>query len=81
MLISRDFGVLRLVQEQVATPQGRTLSALVATPMRVDDLAHYLQETPLDTMRRIAELEVQGAVTRLPDGRYAASAQTLLARG
>ena len=81
MLISQDFGVLRLVREEVATPRGRVLSALVATPLRVDDLAHYLGETPLDTMRRLAELEVQGAVTRLPDGRYTASEQALLARG
>lgn len=78
MLISRDFGVLRLVRDEIATPRGRVLSALVASPLRIDDLAHYLGETPLDTMRKVAELEVQGAVERLPDGRYVASEQTLL---
>ena len=78
MLISRDFGVLRLVQEKVVTPRGRVLSALVAMPMRPDDLAHALGETPLDTIRQLADLEVQGAIVRLPDGRYAASEQALL---
>lgn len=78
MLISRDFGVLRLIREQVATPRGRVLSALVAMPMRPDDLAHALGETPLDTIRRLADLEVQGAIVRLPDGRYAASEQALI---
>ena len=81
MLLSRDYGVLRLVGERVVKPRDRILSALVATPLRVDDLAHQMGETPLDMMRKIAELEVLGAVVRLPDGRYTATEQTLLTTG
>ena len=78
MLISRDFGVLRLVREEVATPRGRVLSALVASPMRADDLANHLGEQPLELLRILSDYEVQGAVKRLPDGRYAATEETLL---
>lgn len=78
MLISRDFGVLRLVQEELATPRSRVLSALIASPMRADDLANHLGYEPLEMLRILAEYEVSGAVVRLPDGRYAPTQQTLL---
>jgi DNA processing protein len=78
MLISRDFGVLRLVQEQVATPRNRLVSALVASPMRADDLAHSLGEEPLAVLRYLADYEASGMVTRLPDGRYAPTKEALL---
>lgn len=77
MLISRDFGVLRMVMERPASARGRVLSALFAMPMRADDLAHSLGETPLDIMRKLADLEVRGCVMRLPDGRYAPTKEVL----
>ena len=81
MLLTRDYGVLRLVGERVVGPRDRVISALVATPLRVDDLAHHLGETPLDMMRKVAELEVLGLVVRLPDGRYTATEHALLTTG
>lgn len=78
MLISQDYGVLRLVQDELATPRGRVLSALIASPMRADDLANHLGYEPLEMLRILAEHEVSGAVVRLPDGRYAPTQQTLL---
>jgi len=78
LLISRDFGVLRLVQERPASPRGRVISALVASPMRADDLANHLGMAPLELLRILADYEVAGAVRRLPDGRYAATEETLL---
>jgi DNA processing protein len=81
LLISRDFGVLRMVMERPASPRSRMLSALIAMPMRPDDLAHNLGETPLDTMRKLADLEVSGCVMRLPDGRYAPTAEVLIDGG
>lgn len=78
MLISRDFGVLRLVQERLATPRNRLVSALVASPMRADDLAHSLGEEPLAVLRYLADYEASGMVTRLPDGRYAPTKEALL---
>lgn len=47
------------------------LAALVATPMRADDLARSLDAQPLDVLRKLAAYEVDGKVQRLPDGRYA----------
>lgn len=81
MLISRDYGVLRLVQEQVPTPRGRVLSALMASPMRPDDLANHLGEEPLEMLRILSDYEIQGVVRRLPDGRFAPTAETLLGQG
>ena len=78
MLISRDFGVLRLVQERIATPRSRVISALTANPMRADDLAHSLGEEPLDMLRKLADLEASGMVMRLADGRYAPTQEALL---
>lgn len=47
------------------------LAALVASPMRPDDLAHALDVPVLDVLRRLASYEMDGRVQRLPDGRYA----------
>ncbi len=81
MLISRDYGVLRLLSEQLPTPRGRVLSALVASPMRPDDLANHLGEEPLDMLRILSDYEIQGVVRRLPDGRFAPTQETLLGQG
>lgn len=80
LLISRDFGVLRMLEERPATPQGRLLSALIASPMRPDDLANHLGKSPLEVLRQLADYEVRGVVQRLPDGRYAPTQETYLAR-
>ena len=77
-LVSREFGVLRLVHEEIATPRSRIMSALIASPMRAADLADRLGEEPLEMLRTLSEYEVAGMVTRLPDGRYAATKETLL---
>ncbi len=82
MRISLDFGVMRLVG---GGAQRRDLdmvvSALAAMPMRPDDLANRLGKSALSTLRKLAELEASGFVTRLPDGRYAPSRKAFLAEG
>lgn len=78
MLISRDFGVLRLVSERPATPQGRVLSALIACPMRPEELASSLGEDLLELNLMLADYETRGVVERLLDGRYAPTQETLL---
>ncbi len=80
LLISRDFGVLRMVAQHPATPRDRILSALVASPMRTDDLANSLGVDPLTVLQQIADFEVRGVIMRLPDGRYCPTQETLLAR-
>lgn len=45
-------------------------AALMASPMRADDLAKALDESVLDVLRNLADLERDGRIERLPDGRY-----------
>ncbi len=78
MLISRDYGVLRMMHEELATPRSRVLSALIANPMRAEDLANHLGYEPIELLRILSGYEASGVVTRLPDGRYAPTQQTLL---
>lgn len=81
MLISRDYGVLRLIQEEHTTPRSRMLSALIANPMRPDDLANYLGMEPIEVVHILTDHEIAGVVMRLPDGRYAPTQEAYLGRG
>lgn len=80
MRLSLDFGVTRLLSGGGRRDLGRILSALVASPMRPDDLANHLGEQPLNILLALADYEASGAVVRLPDGRYAPSEATYLGR-
>ncbi len=56
------------------------LSALLAQPMRPDDLARELQSGIVEIARELGRLEREGVISRYPDGRYgpcAGSARTL----
>lgn len=76
--LSLDLGVLRLSQGAPATSRSRVMSALVASPMRVDELADHLAEQPLEMLKIIADYEAQGLVVRLADGRYSPTQTALL---
>lgn len=71
--ISLDFGVVRLVGGAVARKMDRVMSALVAMPMRPDDLANRLGLGALEMIMALSDYEASGLVVRLPDGRYAPS--------
>ena len=78
--IAYRYGHARLIAErgeQTATP---LLAALLAQPTRPDELAERLGDDMLTMMRVLSELELQGQVRRLPDGRYAPSAEFLRSR-
>lgn len=75
--ISLDFERLRLTGGRVPTVSGRVISALIASPMRADDLATRMGEGVLDTLKALSDYESRGIVVRLPDGRYSPSAQFL----
>jgi len=77
MMISLDFGRLRLVKDGYSRSEGRVLSALVASPSRPDDLAALLGENPLTLLRTLSDYESRGIVERLWDGRYAPSKEYL----
>jgi DNA processing protein len=62
---------LHHVPEIVAEHRDAIMRALVADPMRPDDLARELLMDVVEVMRRIAGLEVEGKVVRQRDGRYA----------
>ena len=79
-MLSLDFGSLRVAEEGTTRPEGRVLSALVAMPMRPDDLAAALGEDPLTVLRTLSDYEARGLVERIWDGRYCASEGYLATR-
>ena len=58
--------------------RGRIIEALVANPMRPDELALRLDGNILTIIRTLSEYEAKRLVKRLPDGRYSASEQSYL---
>jgi DNA processing protein len=76
--IAREYGVLRLISEHRTPDHGRVLSALLAMPMRSDDLAAALGEHVLTVIKTLASYEAEGLVVKLPDGRFAPSERVLL---
>lgn len=80
-MIALDFGSIRLREQRVMPKEGRVLSALIASPMRPDDLAAALGEDPLTLVKTLSEYEAKGIVERMWDGRYGPSASYLLERG
>lgn len=79
MLVSRDFGVLRMIADAPAAAHNRIISALIASPTRPDDLADQLGVQPIKVLRALADYEARGIVERLVDGRYSLTEDALLA--
>lgn len=79
--ISLDYGVMRLTAGTHRRDLGRILSALVASPMRPDDLANRLGKPPLEILMALSDYEASGVVVRLPDGRYAPSREVYVSQG
>jgi DNA processing protein len=77
-LIASDYDRLRLVDERPITERGRTLSALVASPSRPDELSEKMGCDVLTAIRNISDLEARGLVERLTDGRYSPTERALL---
>ncbi|MGL5174222.1 MAG: DNA-processing protein DprA [Olsenella sp.] len=69
--LSLDYGIARLSGgEGGDRPQGRVMSALVASPSRPDELAERLNEDVLTLLHTLTDYELRGIVVKLPDGRY-----------
>ena len=79
-MISLDFGCLRAWTGQIPAEEGRVLSALIASATRPDELALTLGMDPLTLLRTLSEYETKNIVERLPDGRYAPTADYLNTR-
>ena len=76
--ISLDFSRQRIIVPTETPDRGRVLSALVASPMRADEISTRLGSDVLTVVRSLSDYEARGLVERLPDGRYVASREALL---
>lgn len=57
-------------EAEVRDCRDRVLAALLADPMRPDDLGRQLDLSAPALLRRLGDLEARGEVRRYPDGRY-----------
>lgn len=73
--LSLDFGVARVIAEGVESQAGELISALVAQPMRPEELAMRLGIDTLTVLPTLADYESRGIVERLVDGRFSLTAR------
>ena len=73
--LSMDYGVLRIIADGIPPQMGEIISALVASPMRPDELAPRLGQSVLTLLRTLADYEARGIVEHLPDGCYSLSSK------
>ncbi len=77
--ISRIYGKLRFPKgsdrgsQKLSKREERLLQALVASPMKPEDIARFLELSAVDCLRFLAETEIKGLSERMVDGRYAPS--------
>lgn len=78
--ISMDYGCLRLsaITNKPTTLENRVLSALIASPMRPDDLARNLDEPVFNILQTLGDYELEGWVVRMIDGRYSPTEELLM---
>ncbi|MDO4595696.1 MAG: DNA-processing protein DprA [Coriobacteriaceae bacterium] len=85
--ISRIYGVLRFSHVAPRVKLGETsreqeaMHALVAQPLRIEELAAHLRIDAQDALMLVSSLQVQGLVERLHDGRLAPTTIALHAIG
>lgn len=78
MLISLDYGRLRLISETEAKPPDKLVEALVANPMNTQEIATFLKLDVPSTFALIADYEAAGIIERQFDGKYAPSTNILV---
>ena len=85
MAVSRIFGVLRYERASPEDPaaddrERRAMAALIACPLRIDELAAAIGLDPMACLTYVSGLQMDGRVERLPDGRFAPTKTALHAR-
>lgn len=80
LALSLDYGVSRVVGDFFPSATGDVLSALMANPMRPQELSEYLNQELLTLIKTLVEFESKGLVCRLPDGRYSPTKEVLQGR-
>lgn len=78
ILISLDYGNLRLMSEHQKVDRDNLLTALVANPMSADEIAKFLQLGMAETFALIADYEAACLIERQMDGKYSASVSVLV---
>lgn len=73
--IALDYNKLHLGGGEGTWSGGKVISALVASPARLEELARALGESPLTLLDSVADYEAKGIVERLADGRYSVTAE------
>lgn len=81
--ISRIYGTLRFCRRDargngnLKGSERRALDMIVASPLRVEELAGHLGIDGVSCLTLVSSLEIQGLVVRLPDGRISPSKSAL----
>ena len=78
--IALDYRMDRAPSLREAPDRGRLLSALVANPLRPDELSARLDLNTANLMALLTEYEIRGLVCRLPDGRYSPTKRAFFLR-
>lgn len=73
--IGLDYGSLRMVVEEHYDGNSQVISALIASPMRAEELAARLGQPVMTLVTSLADYESKGLVTRLVDGSYTVTQQ------
>lgn len=77
--ISRIYGTLRYVRPEAPgiadldPVRQKVMHALIASPLRVDEVAACAGMDPVGTLKLLGSLELEGLIERQMDGRYAPS--------
>lgn len=80
LAISMSYNAPRLVMQGERPDMGDILSALLAGPLRVVELAERTNRDQLTLIRTLSDYEAAGLVVRLPDGRFSATTDAYLGR-
>lgn len=83
MAISRIYSKLRFERKDACGIElknhvhQQVLSALIANPMRVEDIAQMLGEKIIKTLEIVGEMKIEGLIDQTRDGKLSASQQVL----
>lgn len=79
MAISRIYGTLRYSRPiapgiaDLDPTQQTVMHALIASPLKVDDIAALVSLDAVGVLKLLGSLELEGLIERMMDGRYAPS--------
>lgn len=78
ILISLDYGTLRLVASHASENQDELLRALIANPMNITDIGKFLKKDYAEVFGIMSDYEAAGLIERQLDGKYCASKRVFL---